>query len=38
MTRTVLAHLRGFLEARQAGFEDLLRNREGIAVDSSADN
>jgi DnaK suppressor protein len=36
MTPTELARLRGVLEARQAGMEDLLRNHEGMEVDSSA--
>jgi DnaK suppressor protein len=37
MTPKELAHLRGFLEGRQAELEGLLRNREVIAVSSSAD-
>ena len=37
MTPTQFTHLRGVLEARQAELQDLARNREVIAVDSSAD-
>jgi DnaK suppressor protein len=37
MTPKELAHLRGFLEGRQAELGCLLRNREVIAVSSSAD-
>jgi DnaK suppressor protein len=37
MTKAELAHLREALEARQAELEELLRNREVIAVNSSAD-
>jgi hypothetical protein len=37
MTPAQFTHLRGVLEARQAELQDLARNREVIAVDSSAD-
>ena len=37
MTHAELAHLQSVLEARQSGLERLLRNREEIAVESSAD-
>ncbi len=37
MTKAELAHFREALEARRADLEELLRNRDVIAVDSSAD-
>jgi len=37
MTKAELARVRGALEARQAELEELLRSREVIAVNSSAD-
>jgi len=37
MTPKELAHLRSFLQKRQAELEGLLSNRDVIAVDSSAD-
>ena len=37
MTPTQFTHLRGVLEARQAELQDPARNRDVIAVDSSAD-